>query len=275
MASTQTSPFPGVALITGAARGIGAAIAIAFATAGCKKIAITDILDEQLIEIKKKIENAAPNKNNPPHVITFPGDISKEDFIEDFVDKAFSTFGRLDYVVNCAGVMAKEFSRSTDLTTQEFDFINSINYRATWLISRAALKRMVEQEPLQSADSWRQPQRGSIVNIASQLGVVSRAGAAAYCASKSAVIGLTRADAIDYSKDGIRVNCVCPGVIDTNMTTSSPEVVEAMKPAIQIAPMDRMGDPREVADAVLFLSSDKASFVQGHALVVDGGYVIN
>lgn len=89
------------------------------------------------------------------------------------------------------------------------------------------------------------------------------------------MIGLTRADAIDFSKDLIRVNCVCPGVIDTNMTTSSPERVEAMAPAVQIAPMGRMGDPREVADAVLFLSSSRASFVQGHALVVDGGYVIN
>lgn len=89
------------------------------------------------------------------------------------------------------------------------------------------------------------------------------------------MIGLTRADAIDFSKDLIRVNCVCPGVIDTNMTTSSPERVEAMAPAVKIAPMGRMGDPREVADAVLFLSSSRASFVQGHALVVDGGYVIN
>lgn len=86
---------------------------------------------------------------------------------------------------------------------------------------------------------------------------------------------MTRADAIDYSKDGIRVNCVCPGVIETPMTTGSADVVERLKPAIEIAPMARMGTPEEVADAVLFLCSEKASFIQGHALVVDGGYIIN
>jgi NAD(P)-dependent dehydrogenase (short-subunit alcohol dehydrogenase family) len=87
------------------------------------------------------------------------------------------------------------------------------------------------------------------------------------------VIGMTRADAIDYSTDGIRVNCVCPGVIKTPMTTSSEELRERLGPAIEIAPMKRMGMPEEVADAVLFLCSTKASFIQGHALVVDGGYI--
>ena len=86
---------------------------------------------------------------------------------------------------------------------------------------------------------------------------------------------MTRAHAIDYSEDGIRINCVCPGVIETPMTTTSPEMVEALKPAIDIAPLRRMGQPSEVADAVMFLCSTQASFIQGHALVVDGGYTIN
>ena len=86
---------------------------------------------------------------------------------------------------------------------------------------------------------------------------------------------MTRANAIDYSDDGIRVNCVCPGVIETPMTTTSPEMVEALNPAINIAPMKRMGTADEVANAVLFLCSTQASFIQGHALVVDGGYTIN
>jgi NAD(P)-dependent dehydrogenase (short-subunit alcohol dehydrogenase family) len=98
---------------------------------------------------------------------------------------------------------------------------------------------------------------------------------AAYCASKAAIINMTRANAIDYSDDKIRVNCVCPGVIETPMTTTSKAMVEALKPAIDIAPMKRMGTPEEVADAVLFLCSAQASFIQGHALVVDGGYTIN
>lgn len=98
---------------------------------------------------------------------------------------------------------------------------------------------------------------------------------AAYCSSKAAVIALTRSDAIDYAKDGIRVNCVCPGLIETPMTGQTPELRERFKPAVDIAPMKRMGKPAEVADAILFLCSTQASFIQGHALVVDGGYVIN
>lgn len=89
------------------------------------------------------------------------------------------------------------------------------------------------------------------------------------------MIALTRSDAIDYSKDGIRINCVCPGVIETPMTTYHEEVRERLRPAVNIAPMQRMGKPEEVADTVLFLCSTFASFVQGHALVVDGGYIIN
>src|SRR5690242_18163866 len=96
---------------------------------------------------------------------------------------------------------------------------------------------------------------------------------AAYCASKSAIIGMTRADAIDYSQDGIRVNCVCPGVIETPLIMADPEVRETVTPAAEIAPMKRMGKPAEVADAVLFLCTTQASFVQGHAMVVDGGYI--
>lgn len=98
---------------------------------------------------------------------------------------------------------------------------------------------------------------------------------APYCASKAAIINMTKSDAIDYSADDIRVNCVCPGVITTPMTTGNQEVEDMLRPAIEIAPMKRRGTPEEVADAVLFLCSSQASFIQGHALVVDGGYTIN
>jgi NAD(P)-dependent dehydrogenase (short-subunit alcohol dehydrogenase family) len=98
---------------------------------------------------------------------------------------------------------------------------------------------------------------------------------AAYSASKAAVIAMTRADAIDYSEKDIRVNCICPGIIATPMTTYSEERIELLKPAIDIAPMKRMGTVNEVADCALFLASTQASFVQGHAMVVDKGYVIN
>ncbi|KAE8377216.1 hypothetical protein BDV26DRAFT_218841 [Aspergillus bertholletiae] len=184
------------------------------------------------------------------------------------------------------------------MSTETFDQINNVNYRGCWLSSRAELRHMINQDPLPSHDASRPPQRGAVVNIASQLGIVGRPGArkpmasylslllslcvigllifaAAYCSSKAAIIAMTRSDAIDYSKDDIRVNCVCPGVIETPMTTRSEEMREMLRPAVDIAPMKRMGQPDEVADTVLFLCSTFASFVQGHALVVDGGYVIS
>lgn len=115
----------------------------------------------------------------------------------------------------------------------------------------------------------------SVSGLALVAGATLTTFAAAYCSYKAAVIVLTRSDAIDYSKDGIGVNCVCPEIIETLMTTSSEEVREGIRPAIAIAPMRRMGKAEEVVDTILFLCSTFASFVQGHDLVMDGGYIIN
>ncbi|KAL2802508.1 hypothetical protein BJX63DRAFT_440828 [Aspergillus granulosus] len=272
--------FPGVAVVTGAARGIGAAIATGFAESSCHRIAITDILETELIGVCKSLLTRFNPKDDPEGltILALPGDITSEPFIEEFFNAVKAKFGRVDYLINVAGV-GKPYRRSVEIDVQEFDFINNVNYRAAWLCSRTALRIMTAQEPLASPgnnEGWARPaQRGSIVNIASQLGLVSRPGASAYCASKAAVIGMTRADAIDYSKDSIRVNCVCPGIIETEMTTSSGVVREGLVDSIDIAPMGRMGNVREIADCVLFLSSYRASFVQGHAMVADGGYIIN
>lgn len=260
--------MPGVAIVTGAGgTGIGAAVAKGFARSGCTKIAITDINQDTLRQTKDAILSIDPSIK----VFDQAGDIADETFVDSFTDKVTTEFSRLDYAVNCAGVLGGKPVKAVDMTMEAFDRLNNINYRGSWLSSRAQLRNMLKQEPL----SEQPAQRGSIVNIASQLGIVSRPGAAAYCASKSAIINMTRANAIDYSDDGIRVNCICPGVIETPMTTTSPEMVEALRPAISIAPMKRMGTPDEVANAVLFLCSAQASFIQGHALVVDGGYTIN
>jgi NAD(P)-dependent dehydrogenase (short-subunit alcohol dehydrogenase family) len=163
-----------------------------------------------------------------------------------------------------------------------------------WLCARAELRAMLNQEPLPDvfADPRRPTTRAAIVNIASQLGIVGRPRCskiqtltynintlltmtAAYSASKAAVIAMTRGDAIDYAEHGIRINCICPGIIDTPMTTSDPRVANMLRASVSIAPMNRMGRPEEVADAALFLCSQKASFIQGTSLVVDGGYVLN
>ncbi|KAJ5735901.1 uncharacterized protein N7483_001026 [Penicillium malachiteum] len=261
--------FPGVAVVTGAGgSGIGAAVARAFATAGCERIAITDLNEKTLEQTKEAIAIAHPNTQLLAHL----GNVADDQFAELFIAKVVKAFGRVDYAVNCAGVLGLPM-RSGETSLAEFDRVNNINYRGCWLSSKAQLTQMLAQDPLPSHDPSRPPQRGAVVNIASQLGIVGRPNAPAYCASKSAIIGMTRADAIDHSKDGIRVNCVCPGVIETPLIMEKKEVREAITPAAQIAPMQRMGKPAEVADAALFLCSTQASFVQGHAMVVDGGYI--
>ncbi|KAI3580366.1 hypothetical protein IWW34DRAFT_737173 [Fusarium oxysporum f. sp. albedinis] len=260
------SIFNGVALVTGAASGIGRETALSFAREGCKKIVIVDRdakkLDDTELAIKETFRDV--------QVLAVPTDISKEEDIENLYSETIKAFGRVDFVVNGAGVLSNN-KRSHESSVEEFDMINNVNYRGCWLSSRAAIKCMLKQDPLPTHDG-RPGVRGSIVNIASQLGVVGRPAAPAYCGSKAAVISMTRCDAIDYSKDLIRVNAVCPGLIDTAMTQPQADV---LSPAINIAPMGRMGSPQEVADCILFLASSKASFVQGSAMMVDGGYVIN
>ncbi|KAI0843271.1 NAD(P)-binding protein [Hypoxylon sp. FL0890] len=259
--------LPGVAFITGAAgTGIGAAVARGFARSGCTKLAITDIKAKQLAQTYDAILSINPHAQ----VLAREGDITSESFVTSFAAEITKKFSRLDYAVNCAGILGQSL-RTHETPLAEFERIANVNWKGTWLASRAALAQMVKQDPL---DEHR-GQRGAVVNIASQLGIVARPTAAPYCSSKAAIINMTRSDAIDYSRDGIRVNCVCPGVIETPMTTGSPEVIERLKPSIDIAPMQRMGTPEEVAGAVLFLCSSQASFIQGHALVVDGGYTIN
>ncbi|RWA03571.1 hypothetical protein EKO27_g11533 [Xylaria grammica] len=242
--------LPGVALITGAGgTGIGAAVAKAFALSGCSRFAITDI--KSLTSTKSAILDINPEAQ----ILCREGNIVDESFVNSFVADTGSKFARLDYAVNCAGVLGESL-RSHETPLSAFDRIMDINVKGSWLTSRAALGLMIKQAPLDHDG-----QRGAIVNIASQLGIVARPTAAPYCASKAAIINMTRSDAIDYSGDGVRVNCVCPGVIETPMTTGSPEVTERMKPAINIAPMQRMGKPEEVADAVIFLCSSQASFI--------------
>ncbi|KAI9162863.1 short chain dehydrogenase reductase [Paramyrothecium foliicola] len=252
--------FRGVALITGAGgTGIGAAVAKAFATVGCSRIAITDHNEKTLAETHREITKINPRAE----VWSSVGDISNPSFATAFVRDITRTFSRIDYSIHCAGILGTA-QKSHETSIEDFDRINNVNYKGTWLMSRAALAQMIQQEPLHDHPK----QRGSVVNVASQLGIVARPQAAA-------IINMTKADAIDYSSELVRVNCVCPGVIATPMTTGSKEVEERLRPAVEIAPMARMGTPEEVADAILFLCSSQASFIQGHALVVDGGYTIN
>lgn len=149
--------------------GIGAAVAKAFATAGCERIAITDLNPTSLEQTREAILAAHPHTR----VLTQAGNIAEEQFVETFFDAVVSEFGRVDYAVNSAGILGKG-QRSSETSTEAFDQINNVNYRGCWLCSRAQLKQMTKQDPLPSHDLTRPSQRGTIVNIASQLGIVGR-----------------------------------------------------------------------------------------------------
>lgn len=271
--------------------GIGNAIAQAFVREGCTKIIITDINPTSLSLTRTQLLSLNPSTQILDRVINVADPLA----IDTLFDEIKHTFGRIDYAVNNAGIMGP-FGTSTDISLGEFDQLNNVNYRGLWICERRELELMKLQEYLPGSQGGRR-QRGSIVNIASQLGIVGRSAArksplpaylgcscvAIYCAAKSAVIGLTRCDAIDHAEYGIRVNAVCPGVIGTPMTirsTSDTDNAEVKDPfphlrkEIDASPMKRVGTPEEIADVVLFLSSEKASFVQGASWVVDGGYII-
>ncbi|KAG9655473.1 oxidoreductase, partial [Aureobasidium melanogenum] len=255
--------FPGVALITGASSGIGKATATAFAQEDCTRIVLADISEASLNRIHSSLSQTFPSVE----FLAVATDISSPSSVRDLFRKTLDRFQRLDYAVNCAGVLGAA-KKSHEMTLEEFDHIVNVDYRGSWLCSREELKIMVNQEPLE-IQNGRQGNRGVIVNVASQLGIVARPQAPAYCSAKAAIIGLTKSDALDYSAHNIRVNCVCPGVIET------PLINDEVRKAISIAPMNRAGTPEEIADCILFLCSPKSSFVQGAALVADGGYTIN
>ncbi|KAM0561807.1 hypothetical protein ACHAPJ_002978 [Fusarium lateritium] len=264
MSGAPTTLFPGVALVTGASSGIGRQVAISFAIEGCRKLALFDKNGSELADTKSAIKAIAEDAE----VHVFEVNNLEADEVIKSMTLVIAHFGRIDYAVNCAGIYGPT-KTSHHVTPAEFDQVMQTNFRGLWLCAREELNYMTTQDIGVTHDG-RPGFRGSIVNIGSNLGLVGKPETPVYSASKAAIISLTRSDAIDYAKHQIRVNCVCPGVIETPMTADVPED----DPAVQTAVMKRKGTPQEVADAVLFLSSPKASFIQGATLSVDGGYTI-
>jgi NAD(P)-dependent dehydrogenase (short-subunit alcohol dehydrogenase family) len=241
-----------VALVTGAASGIGAACALRFAREGAR-IAGFDVAkppEEAWAQLRK----AAPEA-------TFTAlDVRDEDAVAQAVAAAAARFGRLDVLLNAAGVSG---AGSVDaLDAAEWDRVVDINLKGTFLVSKHVLKRMVEQRS------------GSVIHLASIEGLEAMPAQAAYNASKGGVVLLTRNMALDYGSFGIRVNCLCPGYIETPMTRmlESPPLARLREEFVGMHALGRPGRPEEVAAAALFLASDEASFVTGAALVVDGGF---
>jgi meso-butanediol dehydrogenase/(S,S)-butanediol dehydrogenase/diacetyl reductase len=242
-----------VAVITGAASGIGAACAARFASEGAR-IAGIDIAKPPDGGSWETVTTTAPDAG------FWLADVRDESAIETIVGEIAERFSRIDSLVNAAGVSTAGAVADVDLA--EWNRVIGINLTGTFVVSKHVVRRMQERES------------GSIVNLASIEGLEAMEAQAAYNASKGGVVLLTKNMAIDYGHQGIRVNCLCPGLIETPMTEvlRAPELAAVWQRFVDGHMLRRAGRPEEVASAALFLVSEDASFVSGHALTVDGGY---
>jgi len=244
-----------VAFVTGAANGIGRATALAFAREGASVVA-TDISEQGVQETARLVVGAGGR------ALAVRCDVSRAEDVKATLDEAVEAFGRLDVAFNNAGV-EQPIKPAADLTEEAWDRIIGIDLRGVFLCMKHEIPLMLRHGG------------GAIVNTSSGAGVKGIAGQAAYCAAKFGVVGLTKAAALDYAKAGIRVNAVCPGIIETPMMDRfSGGTPEGRERVIAQEPVGRMGTPEEIAAAVLWLCSDTAAFVVGHAMVVDGGQTV-
>ena len=241
------------ALVTGAAAGIGQASALALAREGAA-LCIADLNRVAGEETAQRIVSEGGE------AIFVRGDVTRAADVQQMVKTAIDAFGRLDAAVNNAGIIGALNQRIHQTDDEMFDRVIAINLKGLWLCMKAELPPMLAQG------------QGAIVNIASVAGLVGAPKAAAYAASKHGVIGLTKSAALEYAKAGIRVNAVCPAYTDTAMARQAIDSNPAMRDIMTRAiPMKRLGQPTEIAEAVVWLCSDAASFITGHQLVVDGG----
>jgi NAD(P)-dependent dehydrogenase (short-subunit alcohol dehydrogenase family) len=264
---------PGFALVTGSGSGIGRACAETFARDGAAGVALVDMNEAALQEVKAAIDEQLKKRGQTCQIEVFPLNVTDEQEVERVVAEVAQKFGRLDYVINAAGTACKHPGGSAFVETEDWRRVMSVNLDGSFFILRAAARIMLKQDPIKSSIDGRPLSRGSIVNFSSIQGLVGITLSTAYCTSKTAILGLTRVACDDYAKDGIRINAICPGYTETPMTTKNPMVWQAMQERVVTAvPMQRVGQPQEIADGVVWLAGGRSSFVNGIALSVDGGY---
>lgn len=252
------SEFHGrVALVTGAGSGIGRTTSLAFAKQGAR-VVVSDINPATGNETVGQIL-AAGGK-----AIFIPADVSDEAQVKNLIDRTLAEYGQLDYAFNNAG-LTQNSQPLVDQPPKTYDEMFNVSVRGVWLSMRAEIEQMLKQGG------------GAIVNMGSMSAVVGISGLTTYSGSKHAVLGLTRGAALDYAKQGIRINAVGPGTINTPMIDRFVELAgtdAVMEPIRAAHPIGRTGRPEEVAEAVLWLCSDASSFVLGQMLMVDGGYSV-
>ncbi|HLN06131.1 MAG TPA: glucose 1-dehydrogenase [Acidimicrobiales bacterium] len=245
-----------VAIVTGGASGSGRATALAFAEAGAK-VAVADLALEGGKETVESIERAGGD------AIFVGTDVSRPADVEALVARTVDELGPLSFAANCAAI-EQETTRLADLDEETFDRIIAVNLKSIFLCLKYEIKAMLDHG-----------RGGAIVNIASTNSFRPQPRQTAYTASKHGVVGITRTAAIEYARDGIRVNAVCPGAIRTpmleNRVAQRGGTIEETAKLLSL--LGRVGEPAEVAKAVLWLCSDDSSFTLGHTLAVDGGYL--
>jgi NAD(P)-dependent dehydrogenase (short-subunit alcohol dehydrogenase family) len=243
-----------VAIVTGASAGIGRATALALGREGAN-VVIADVDAERGEKVAREVENLGVGS------LFVRTDVANRAEVEQLVAATVARFGRLDCAVNNAGIEGLQ-AVTHDCVFENWDRTIAVNLTGVFACMRAEIPRLLDAGG------------GAIVNISSVAGLVGFAGIPAYTASKHGVIGLTKTAALEYATQGIRVNAVCPGVIATEMverfTHDDPEVKAQM---LAMEPVGRLGTPDEIADTIVWLCSDKASYVTGEAIAVDGGFV--
>jgi len=237
-----------VALVTGGAQGIGKAVALMLARQGAD-VVVADVNLEKAAETAKEVEATGRG------AMAVNVDVTRLSDVENMVESAIGRFGRIDILINNAGIARDKLILR--MTEEDWDAVLDVNLKGTFNCTKAVIKHMSKQRS------------GKIVNIASVVGEMGNAGQANYSASKAGVIGLTKTIAREFAQRGINVNAIAPGYIQTPMTDVLPD--KAKEELKRMIPMERLGQPEDVATAVLFLVSDASSYVTGQVLNVNGG----